>query len=242
MNNLRLGYNNVIDNCDLTATVSNYLFLPVSNLKSLSRTELFRCSANQEIKGNMAAISAVGMVALWRHTLTGTWSLYLYSGSNQTGSVVYSQTGITEDVVWFTAVIALSFKLVFSNGQAFDLSRVFIGEYYQPTFNMDYNAALLFNDVTEQSRTMGGSMHFVSGATYRSFDFDLSLLPVADRNSLATIFKSNGRRKDLFFSGFPDDTTGLRADHEMLAVVKNQPGYSSVYTLIASSKIQLEEC
>lgn len=242
MSNCRIGYGNLIDSCNLSATTSTYSFLPVGYLKSLSRTEVMRCTAAQEIKGNFANTSTLGMAAIWRHSLVGSWSLYLYSGANQGGSVVYSQTGITVNAVWFTEVNAASFKLVFSSAGVFDLSRVFLGRYFEPQDGMDVGVNLAFNDVTEQSRTQGGSVHLIAGAQYRSFDFDMTGLEQTDREKLSSILQAVGKRADLYFSGAPDNMFGLKNDLEMLCVIKSTPGYTLPYAWYANTKIQLEEC
>lgn len=244
MTNCRIGYNNQIAAASVANTVSSVALLPATNLQNLSRVKAFRCTGSQVININFASSATIAMCALWRHTLTGSWSVSLYSGANQGGSVVYTQSGIAASVnaVWFAAVTAASARITLSNSGAADISRVFIGNYFEPAHNMNLGVSLAFNDAANQVRTDGGSLHINAGAEYRAIDFDLSYVPPEDKTKLVEIFRQSGRRSDVFFSGDALNEFGCKTDMEMLCILKNQPGYTAPYHAYFNTKFNFEEC
>ena len=243
MAGVKLGYNNQIDSADISLTVSAYPYLSALFLQSLIRKNVFKCSASQEIKGTFTVNAAIGLVHLWLCDLLGSYAIYLYSGVDQTGTLLYSATGLTDLTHWLPDnVTARSFKLVLSSSGVFNLSRVFIGTAATLEAEISLGAAVTYNDETDQRRTKGGSVHLVTGATFRSIEFDLDFLSQTDRTHLRNIYAQDGRSADIFISGLPDDALGLRNDFEMLCVIKNQPGYSVPYAMLAQSKLTLEEC
>lgn len=99
MTNLRIIGINEADTATLSATPSLVTTLPVTNLQDPARAKVARTSslATQYIYGNFSGVKNISAMALVRHNFTAvaTLQLRLYSGSNQTGTLVYDSGALT---------------------------------------------------------------------------------------------------------------------------------------------------
>jgi hypothetical protein len=144
MANVRLVTPNLADDATLSASPAMVAALPQANLQDPARARTARSvglPSPQYVRGNWSASSTVNCAALVRHNLSGgaTVRFKLWSGLNQTGTLVYDSGAITlgtiipygeyvygvdvygatlfQDwpvslvVLWFAQVIALSFEL-----------------------------------------------------------------------------------------------------------------------------------
>ncbi len=65
MSNIQICYGNVIDSATLTA-IGQSAQLPVENLKTISRGQVFRCNPpRQVITGVLPVAQMLGMIAIW---------------------------------------------------------------------------------------------------------------------------------------------------------------------------------
>lgn len=147
MSNLRLIWAIPSDEATLSASPALVATLPETNLQDPTRSRVARTTglADQQILGDLTALTVVNSFVLWRHNLSSaaTWRIELFDGAGQTGGAVYdSGIGIANppkalgdlewgidalgatvfndwslaySVMWFPATAALSFRLTLSD-------------------------------------------------------------------------------------------------------------------------------
>lgn len=103
MPNLRLVSTNAVDTATLTSSDFTAT-LPVTNLQLEGRARVARttnATGTKTINGNFSGTTLCSALVLYGHNLSGTatWRLRLYSGTNQTGTVVYDSTTLQPQTV-----------------------------------------------------------------------------------------------------------------------------------------------
>lgn len=226
VSNIKIGYANLIDSSTLSATgVSENL--PILNLKTLARGQIFRGSASsQTIEITFASPALVGCVALWLPTFTWIetdgFDAQIYNGA----SVVHTVTNALKSA-FFAEVVATKVVLTIRAGMIFDLSRVFVGRVFTPTHNLEFGFSAKYHDLSESQRSEDGSLHIQKKAKYRQLTISLADITHADRAQLVRMVQNSGTQKDVFVSIFNqhDERDGdnglLRQDHELLGVFED---------------------
>lgn len=240
----------ITDNKADAATLSSSDFaasLPVTNLQVEGRGKLARTSnatGTKTVLGNLAAAASINACVLYRHNLTSsaTWRLYLYSAANQTGTVLYDSTAVTPSpaasvftawgwafsVLYFTtAASVLSFKLELADATNPDgyleAKRLVLGQYFEPAVNADYGLALHWEDLSEQRRTLGGSVRTDPRAAFRVMSGSLSALTEAERASFMEAVRVAGKQRELFVAAFPGVTGDQERDFSLLGKFTRTP-------------------
>lgn len=99
----RIVYRNLVDEATLSASPSLVSSLPVANLQNTLRTAMARSTslASQDILGDWGAQEPVDCCVAWRHNWGpgSTWRLRLYSGANQTGTLLYDSGDIDAEPI-----------------------------------------------------------------------------------------------------------------------------------------------
>lgn len=226
VSNIKIGYANLIDGATISATgVSENL--PILNLKTLARGQIFRGSASsQTIEITFASPALVGCVALWLPTFTWIetdgFDAQIYNGA----SVVHTVTNALKSA-FFTEVVATKVVLTIRAGMIFDLSRVFVGRVFTPTHNLEFGFSTRYHDLSENQRTEDGSLHIQKKAKYRQLTISLADITHADRAQLVRMVQNSGTQKDVFVSIFNQhderdaDNGLLRQDHELLGIFED---------------------
>lgn len=226
VSNIKIGYANLIDSSTLSATgVSENL--PILNLKTLARGQIFRGTASsQTIEITFASPALVGCVALWFPTFTWLetdgFDAQIYNGA----SVVHTVTNALKSA-FFTEVVATKVVLTIRAGMIFDLSRVFIGRVFTPTHNLEFGFGTKYHDLSENQRSEDGSLHIQKKAKYRQLTISLADITHADRAQLVRMVQNSGTQKEVFVSIFNqnDERDGdnglLRQDHELLGIFED---------------------
>lgn len=240
----------LLDNKADGATLSSSDFaagLPVANLQVEGRGKVARTSnatGTKTVLGNLAAAASINAIVLYRHNLTAsaTWRLYLYSGANQTGTTLYDSTAVTPapaasvftgwsyafSVLYFTtAASVLSFKLELADATNpagyLEAKRLVLGQYFEPAVNADYGLQLYWDDLSEQRRTLGGSVRTDARALYRVMAGSLSALTEAERASFMDAVRVAGKQREIFVAGFPGVTGAQERDYSLLGKFTRAP-------------------
>lgn len=147
---------------------------------------------------------------------------------------------------WFAKVVAASFDLELSDTANPDgylqASRLIIGDYFSPAYNVSYGLAMAWRENTRQTRTEGGTLNSDAGPGYREFSMSFDLLPQDDRNILVDIFRRAGLRNDIFIACMPGQGGALERDHTALVKLVQTPDtVASSYRNFAANKINLQE-
>lgn len=237
-----------LSSSDFTATlpVTN---LQLEGRARVARTT--NATGTKTINGNFAGTTLCSALVLYAHNLSAaaSWRLRLYNGANQTGTVVYDSTTVTPAAVvgwgvfswgvepwgssiysdweapvystYFTATLALSFRLELtdtSNPAGYlQAGRLLIGRYLTPAYNPAYGLALRWDTNSQQRRTLGGSVRTDRRATFRRLAFDLETLDVSERALWLDLARSASLHREMFVSVYPGAGGELERDHALLA-------------------------
>ena len=109
------------------------------------------------------------------------------------------------DVFWLDQVYSARYwRVAFTlpTSQVFELGRIFVSDYWEPEFNMDYGASLSWNDPSILIRTRGGSPWAVRHIPYRVFRATISNIRQAQAVLLMDLLKYRGIRNDIVLSGY----------------------------------------
>lgn len=230
---------NLADSAALGASPSLLSALPVANLQNRARELVARGEsghASQTILGSWANSVEADTLVLWRHNLTGgTWSLTLYSGANQAGSVVYSVSGLIYDqgefdqdfpgpwpyrwtAYQFPVSMFRSFSLTFEvSGPAyFEAARLFIGRSWSPDTPWDWRDNLRWATNGTATRTAGGSVRETRGSKWRELQFNLSFLDTDEATTIREIQRLALGSGEVWVSLYPGQGGGLERDYSML--------------------------
>lgn len=123
----------------------------------------------------------------------------------------YSQGLGNYGSIWFpsTLTTARSVEITITDPSAggyFEISRLLVGEYWEPTYNVSFGLSLSWQDTTESRRTQAGNLVSQVGSLYKQMTFDLSYLTETDRDQFVRLIRSLGTRSSLYVNLFPGDT------------------------------------
>lgn len=131
------------------------------------------------------------------------------------------------DMAAFSTEVILSWKLTLTdpdNPSLFiDLSRLWVGDYFELDDNPVYGAAMGWIDESSSWRTDAGGHRTDAALPYRGGKFDAQYLPETDRARWMELSEFCGAgRRSFFCSWFPDNAVPkLTRDHEGEFVFKN---------------------
>lgn len=188
----------------LTWTTSQLLsgfILPFCNLTSSStfRIKLFTNTADVTPVLDTGVISACAAAPL------GLWAW----GTVPLGVNAYSYGGASYGVGWFTATSCkkITVDIVDSINPSgyIEASRVVTGVAFTPVNDADLNVDWWIEDRSTEARSGGGDLRTDIGTTSKNLKFSLANMTPADRLSVASILKGNGKYKPLYISLFPQD-------------------------------------
>ena len=140
----------------------------------------------------------------------------------------------------------LSYKVVIAPGGGtntfFDVGRIIVGDYIEPTYNISYGFGVTWDEKTKQYRTDSGSLRSDVAIPYKLLTFDLKTISEVDRVILGEAFADVGKRKDFFVTMFPDDTSDAKAaDFSGIVKLNKMPKYTGIQCDWYNSKYTMEE-
>jgi hypothetical protein len=97
-----------------------------------------------------------------------------------------------------------------------EAARIIMGDYWTPSYNPDYGAAVTYADNTKNDRSDAGSLLSDKGIRYRKMTLTMSLMKPVDRQKMKDIFRINGMSDPVFISLFPQDADPDLEDSHML--------------------------
>lgn len=148
-------------------------------------------------------------------------------GVDPLGASLFTGWALAFSSMWFTPVTAGSFILTLTDATNpagyLEASRLFIGRYLEPSYNMEWGFRLAWNEATTQERTDGGTLRSDGFVPYRRLSFRLADLSLTDRPKFLEWARKDGLRNEIFISAFPEDATALERDHSMAAKLVSSP-------------------
>jgi hypothetical protein len=144
---------------------------------------------------------------------------------------------------------ALSYKLDLYKGwfepaivTQFEIGRLFIGDYIEPTYNFSYGHGMQWQENTKQYRTESGTLRSDTAVPYREFSFELKTITESDRVLLQHQFRDVGLRKDFYMSMFSTDThLEKQKDYSAIVKITKVPKFTEFITEYYNSKYTMEE-
>ena len=215
MSNIKIGYANAIDFATLTATgVSSNL--PIDNVKTTNRWQVFRANSTiQTITGTFDTVRQIGVVALWLPTGNAqnlTFDVELYNGGTTVVADFIDQT----TSVFFDVVSVTGFMMVIRSTAPVDLSRIFMGNVFTPTYNFEFGFSMKYKDLSTSERLEDGSLHVLKKQKYRILSLNLADILESERAKLTEMIVYSGIQNDCYVSLFNGSTGSGRTDFEMI--------------------------
>ena len=124
----------------------------------------------------------------------------------------------------------------------FEIGRIMIGKYIQPTYNIGYGHSLTWQESTKQYRTEAGSLRSDVSIPYRKFEFNLGTITESDRVLLQHELRNVGLRKDFFVSLFPEDASNdKKLDYSGIVKMTKLPKFTEFAQNYYKAKYIMEE-
>ncbi len=262
MANLRILYSNLADTATVTSdstgsTATNY---PASNLINNRKHLVWRSNTTTGIITLIwSSPQIVNGLALASTNLgpTSTVRLRLYSDIAKTtllldtGTVtpaVDTNTSSSSDSVhiwcnYMTNVRAAEVTVSqTSHPQGYlQVSRLIIGQYWEPTYNTSFGVSTSLVDTSENTRTYSGTLVTDTKFVYKKLSFSLAFMNNADRNALISMVKEVGRRKNVYVSIFPSDSeTGKEGWYSIYGRFTEDPTITHPMYTVYATDLSLE--
>jgi hypothetical protein len=141
----------------------------------------------------------------------------------------FAYGGGVKAVRWFTTqpanIRAAIIDLADASNPAgyIDCSRIVVGPYWSPTYNIQNGIQLDVVDDSETTRRDSGDVITERSFVYDTLTFDFSLLPDSDKNTLIKIMRTAGTHDNLFVSLLPEDSSAI-TEHESSIYGKRSNG------------------
>jgi len=136
----------------------------------------------------------------------------------------------------------LDIYLAGGNTSYFEIGRIIIGKYIQPTYNIGYGHSLTWEENTKQYRTEAGSLRSDISIPFRKFEFNLGTITETDRVLLQHELRNVGLRKDIFISLFPeDDSLDKKTDYSGIVKMTKVPRFTEFAQNYYKAKYIMEE-
>jgi hypothetical protein len=153
--------------------------------------------------------------------------------------------GGVKAVQWFTSqptnIRAVIIDLVDTSNPAgyIDCSRLVIGDYWSPTYNIQNGVQLEIADNSQTSRRDSGDLITDRSFVYDNLTFDFSLLTDFDKNNLTRIIRNVGTHDNIFVSLFPADPSQT-TNHDSSIYGKRSTNSAVTYQLYSYYAHQMQ--
>ena len=270
-NNLRILYNNLLNNSNTLVASSTTSGFPITNTKKDTKGIVWRSnSVTATVTITWATPQKLSCVVMPFNNLTNvaTTQVQLYDAESagilllNTGTVVsnfqildtngsdtykYSYGSTPIAVNYFTSTenvrrLVLTINNVDTPDGYIELSRVLCGEYWSPTYNTEYGLTVNINDTSTHSRSQAGNLVTDIGTINKSINFSLPYLLTDDLFILSKILLSNGMKTPVFISLFPQDTDTTReAIYQIYGKLSSSSAIAHTNYLLYGSSMSVEE-
>lgn len=272
MSNIRICFRNVADIATVSASPALLTTLPETNLQRQERFRTGRSTslASQDLKYSYLTAQRINFFHTRFHNFTAAAQqrVRTYTDSAWTSGVIdnaaancFAYTGHARNDVLTEAdfrllknstryvTLATNIQSVnITNTDAanpdgyFDISRIFMGEYYEFAYQMPYaGAALTFEDYSTQSMAHDGSLITDKGPKRRRIDLSSDWFRTADWAELLAGIRYAGKDKDIFVSLHPGDGTYLETYNQGLFKVQEPTAFDRHMYGVARQKLTLLE-
>lgn len=138
-------------------------------------------------------------------------------------NLVWWSVDVNGNKVTYTGVLAFRITVDLNIGTGityFDIGRLMIGEFIEPSYNLSYGHGLSWQENTSQYRSASGTLRSDRNNPFRKLEFDLKTIKEDERPTLQHGFRNVGKRRDFFISSFPECVS-----------LDKQEDYSGIYKI-----------
>lgn len=175
-----------------------------------------------------------------------TYSYDPPAGFSTIGSSTFAYGGGTHASAFFDAISGVRrMEIEFTSAGNVDgyieISRMIVGEAWEPNDHADYGARTIFIDGTQSLRTSSGNLVTDRGTITRALEFSMEAMDSQDKAALNNLFRSVGKSQPLFISFMPAASIGEeqlsqqiygKIDQDMAVVLPYFQRYSSSIRII----------
>lgn len=214
-----------------------------------STTTAFTANGTQSLVSSVSLSGKVMVVAMI-NTLSPVTMSVVANGVTTTvtdsSTTTLTSTGVGTGTVKYVAVYldlataTSTFNISFTT--AVSVSRLLVGNYWEPKHNIGYGVNVGYNDLSAVERLQSGDQYVITNPRSKTMNFDLQYIADQDKYVLFDILRTNGKAVPIFVSLFPGDTDkNLEQMYSIYGRFNTLPNMSyATYTMHASS-LQLEE-
>lgn len=124
----------------------------------------------------------------------------------------------------------------------YEIGRLIMGDYSEPTYNLSYGHTLAWLENTTQYRTNGGTLLSDVSTSNKEISFDLRTIPESDRITLHKELVQLGLSKDFFISIFPEEANLIKQrDYSGIVKFTRVPKYNQILCNYYRSSFVVEE-
>lgn len=215
----------------------------------LPAAQMVRCVAFASTNMTAAAtmsVSGAGSTVSARACVPAVYDKPYDWGTAPNGANTFSFGGGNLARLYFPGGVTSSISINLSDPTNPDgyieASRIIVGDYWEPTFNVDLGASAGVVDNTVNSRSDAGDLISDRGYMHRTLSMALSTLTTADRATLFKILRSNGMSRAMLVSLYPDSTDGqLERDHQLYGKLTELSQIAIQFVNMFSGNLAFEE-
>lgn len=232
--------------------------LPPSNVLAAGRSRVARTASSTGgvMLGTASAATPVSGVVLQGHNMTaaGWWSVELFSGPNQTGSIVFSGErqppgggagSLATDAMWFAPVAAQSYRITlndpFSAAGYVQACGLVLGDAVAPVWGFEAGGGVGIADTGKQRRALSGALRSGGGAVYRRAQINCAGLTEFERAKLLSDLVKTGGRGRVAVSLFAGEGGARESDHTFVGKVSSLPHISNAAYGVYGAQLVIEE-
>lgn len=244
MAKLRILYKNVLSTATIGGTSApNLLTDTKSQATSVAADTSITLTTSSALSGNIAIVIVLaenpGSVAL---NLTSPTTASVTDASTNSFTTNTAGTGGLKYITLYTTASNAS-TFVINLNKATKISRILVGNYWEPKYNTSFGISIGHEDLTQYERLQSGDLYATLGPRHKTLNFELQYVDASEKFTLYEILRGIGKTKPVFVSAFPDNATD-RDQEQMYSIygrLTNLPAINYRMFSVYSSQFELQE-
>jgi len=124
----------------------------------------------------------------------------------------------------------------------YEIGRVFLGEYIEPTYNISAGHDISWQENTKQYRASSGTLRSDIATKNKNFSFSLNTITESDRTNIQKKLMKLGMNKDFYISIFSDaETISKSTDYSEIVKLTKIPKYTHIICDYYKANYEVEE-
>lgn len=143
---------------------------------------------------------------LWNWSVPLNANAFIFGGASKTAVWLPSQVACNRVLIDLVDTVANTSGYI-------DCSRIILGAYWEPTYNVANGINVTIADTSSTNRNESGDLVPNRSIIYDQMSFDFSVLLEADKLMLSQILRKVGTARNILVSVFPDNNSTLEQNH-----------------------------